>query len=68
MPSSYIKNKQHIYNWRETHKEAHSIQNRKDRKIHYEKNKDVINMTLKAKRKLGVDFYSLCIIYTHLYE
>ena len=68
MPLPYQQNKQHIYNWRETHKETYSKQNNKDAKNYYTKNKDKINMTIKAKRKLGVEFYYFCIIYNNLYE
>ena len=43
-------------------KENYLKQNIKDQKKYYEKNKDKINMIVKAKRKLGVEFYYFCII------
>jgi hypothetical protein len=68
MPLPYQQNKQHIYNWRETHAIQHKENNKKCVKAYYAKNKDKINMTIKAKRKLGAEFYYFCTIYKNLYE
>lgn len=68
MTSSYIKNKQHIYNWVEKNYEKHLQQHNKDAKSYYEKNKEIVNMKNNARRRLGTIFYSFCNIYSNLYE
>ena len=66
MPLPYEQNKQHIYKWVENNPEKHLKQNRKNASVFYNKNKEIINMTIKAKRKYRVEFF--CIIYSNLYE
>ena len=68
MPLPYQQNKQHIYNWREYNKEKHFKQHCKDAKNYYAKNKEIINMKNMARNRLGKSFYSLCSIYSNLYE
>jgi hypothetical protein len=63
MPS-YKQNKKHIYKWVENNKEQHLI----NVKNYYQKNKDKIITNKLAKYHLESQFYSFCIIYTHLYE
>ena len=67
MPS-YQQNKINIYNWRKNQKDKHLIQSNKDAKNYYQKNKEKIIMYKMAKYYLGNQFYSLCLIYTNLYE
>jgi hypothetical protein len=64
MPPTYQQNKKHIYKWVENNKDQHL----KNVKIYYQKNKEKIIMNKLAKKRLGNDFHSFCIIYNNLYE
>ena len=67
MPS-YKQNKKHIYKWVENNPEKEKINILKQMKTYYEKNKENINIKNLARYRLGTSFYSLCVIYTNLYE
>ena len=64
MPLPYQQNKKHVYKWVENNKEQHL----KHVKNYYQKNKEKIIMNKMSKYYLGHQFYSLCLIYTNLYE
>ena len=68
MPLSYQKNKKHILKWVENNPEKERAKVIRGMKTYYNKNRENINIKNLARYRLGTPFYSLCVIYSNLYE
>ena len=67
MPS-YQQNKKYIQKWVENNPEKEREKVLRGMKTYYNKNRENINIKNLARYRLGTLFYSLCVIYTILYE
>ena len=67
MPS-YQQNKKYIQKWVENNPEKEREKVLRGMKTYYNKNRENMNIKNLARYRLGTSFYSLCLIYTNLYE
>jgi hypothetical protein len=68
MPSAYYQEKRIYLQLEKNNPEKEKENNLRGMKTYYEKHRENINIKNLARYRLGTSFYSLCVIYTNLYE